>query len=89
MISDTQAQRIASDWHGGGGSPLYVFASTGAIVDALPAELRHNLQWCRAHRAEHAAAIAARELMSLRDYVNEQGERGPVADWYARVICAR
>jgi hypothetical protein len=88
MISDQTAQRIASEWHGGGGSALYQFSSTGAIVPGLGAEIQDNLRWCWAHREEHAQHIAARELMSLRDYVSTTGERGPVADWHSRVICA-
>ena len=34
MITDTEARKIASEWHGGGGSALYAFSSTGAIDTA-------------------------------------------------------
>ena len=45
-----QARNLAYDWHGGGGSPLYRFASTGQIQDDdhrqdLLAELRDDLAW--------------------------------------------
>jgi hypothetical protein len=34
MITDAEARKIAYDWHGGGSTALYAFASTGAINTA-------------------------------------------------------
>lgn len=34
MISTRQARDIAADWHGGQGSALYMFASSGYMEDA-------------------------------------------------------
>ena len=82
MITDVQAQRIASDWHSGGGSPLYQFSSTGAIVPGLLAEIDANM------RSDDDAGPNYRELAALKQYVSTIGERGPIADWYARVICS-
>lgn len=79
MISDTDAQRTAGDWHGGGGSALYVFASTGAIVPGLQAEI---LECLRGGVDDHDRA----RLGELEEYRRRTGPRGPVNDWYARVI---
>lgn len=82
-ISDTDAQRTASDWHGGGGSALYQFASTGAIVPGLLSEIDS----CIAYDGCGGIETASDTLRGLRAYVETSGERGPVSDWYARVIC--
>jgi hypothetical protein len=77
---DVTAQAIAALWHGGGGTALYQFASTGAIdVDAI----RHELI------REYADATLddAIELDTLSGYVDSRGSRGPVSGWYERVIC--
>jgi hypothetical protein len=36
MIDLKEARRIAYDWHGGQGSPLYSFASTGDVANITP-----------------------------------------------------
>lgn len=52
MITLDEARRIAYDWHGGGGSPLYSFASTsghGAPENITPATVKEvdtALAWC-------------------------------------------
>ena len=81
MINDTQAQKIVGDWHGGGGSALYQFASTGAIVDGLITEIDLNVE-------EDIAETEREKLRMPWDYCASIGQRGPVDGWYARVICA-
>lgn len=77
-LSDGAARRIASDWHGGQASALYMLASTGATtdprysVDDLLAEVE-----CAASDATEGTA----ELDMLAEYVRTVGPRGPVADW--------
>lgn len=80
MLTDQAAQKIARDWHGGGGSALYQFASTGAIVAGLQLEILNCL------RGENDPTERAR-LGSLEEYRRRTGLRGPIAHWYARVIC--
>lgn len=42
MLDEDSARHIASQWHSGSGSPLYVFCSTGKVddMDALRGEIR-------------------------------------------------
>lgn len=76
MISDGQARRIASDWHGGMSSALYSLASSGAVDldrarDEISRELR-NLD----------VGEIRRELLALDKYVRTAGERTAVAEWF-------
>ena len=53
-----QARNLAYSWHGGGGSPLYRFASTGQIQDEdhrldLLREIRADLVWVCDNYREH------------------------------------
>ena len=89
MITDQEAQRIASEWHGGAGSALYQFTSTGAIADSEhePIDLLGELQGC-----ETAAYTTTREREEIADliaYVKMHGPRPAQPDWYERVICAQ
>lgn len=72
-ISDGEARRIASEWHGGQSSPLYALSSSGAIV----AEVREEIEECRQAGTIESDA----ELPRLDAYVAEHGERGPVPGW--------
>jgi hypothetical protein len=77
MIRDTTAQRIAADWHGGGGTALYQFASTGRIrLGPLLYEIDVT-----------SAGSGDDELTKLWEYVLAKGNRGVVPNWYERVIC--
>lgn len=79
MNDDTRARKIASDWHGGGGSAVYALASTGAIDTARD---DHNLLdeindcYPSAHDEDDFQDI---EWLTL--YVRKRGTRGPVAGW--------
>lgn len=52
MITLAQAREIAYAWHGGGGSPLYSFASTSNdgtprnITPDTVSEVNGNIRWC-------------------------------------------
>ena len=86
MITDTKARKIASEWHGGGGTALYAFASTGAIDTAranhdLWQEITDNLNdIANAGRYEDADRHV-NELFDLRNYIMHHEARGPVAGW--------
>jgi hypothetical protein len=86
MITDLDARRIASEWHGGGGSALYAFASTGAIdtaywshsiTDEIWRCLRNDVE----SRSLEEQIPALRDLTALLAYVDHHAERGPVAGW--------
>jgi hypothetical protein len=74
MIRDTTAQRIAADWHGGGGSKLYQFASTGAIPVHIIDEMAES-------------GMDQRTFDKMAYYMGVKGERLAQKDWYRNVIC--
>lgn len=71
MIDLETARDIAYAWHGGGGSPLYSFASTSNdgqprnVTPATVAEVDDDIAWCREHAEEHDLDY----LPQLRDYL--------------------
>lgn len=67
------ARRVASEWHSGPSSPLYAFASSGAILPGLAEEVDE----CR--QAADTAEQSDVELLAA--YVAAIGERGPVSGW--------
>ncbi|TCO49652.1 hypothetical protein EV192_11417 [Actinocrispum wychmicini] len=76
MITDGQARRIASGWHGGMSSALYSLASSGAIdLDRVRDEISREL-W----RLD--VGQVRRELLALDKYVRTAGERTAVAEWF-------
>ncbi|MDX8143291.1 hypothetical protein SK854_14275 [Lentzea sp. BCCO 10_0061] len=76
MISDGQARRIASDWHGGMSSALYSLASSGAVdLDRARDEISRELQ-------NLDVGEIRRELLALDKYVRTAGERTAVAEWF-------
>lgn len=76
MITDTEARRIASSWHGGGGTALYAFASTGAIDTArADHDIKNEIQTCYFYPDDMPG------LRSLLAYVVHHGKRGPVPGW--------
>ncbi len=82
MISDTEARKIASEWHGGQGTALYAFSSTGAIDTAradhdATAEVA-DLIWAIPAETDERNA---NELRDLERYVNANGPRGPQEGW--------
>ncbi|SMD23928.1 hypothetical protein [Lentzea albidocapillata] len=76
MISDGQARRIASDWHGGMSSALYSLASSGTVdLDRVRDEISRELQ-------NLDVGEIWRELLALDKYVRTVGERTAVAEWF-------
>ncbi len=63
-MTESQARRIASEWHGGKSSALYAFASSGTILDTLEREIRDDLKESTEYQSDD-------ELSSLLDYVKE------------------
>lgn len=75
MISDGQARRIASDWHGGMSSALYSLASSGAIdLDRVRDEISREL-W------KLDVGEVRRELLALDKYVRTAGARPVQSGW--------
>jgi len=82
MITDTEARRIADQWHGGGGTALYAFASTGAIDTARSGHFiyREITETIDTERRSQQG-IATDDLRSLIEYIDYHGPRGPVPGW--------
>lgn len=57
-------RRVAGDWHGGQGSALYAFASSGTVVPGITGEIRRCL------RDQSGNPDARRELEALLHYVD-------------------
>jgi hypothetical protein len=75
MISDGQARRIASEWHGGMSSALYSLASSGVIdLDRVRNEISHEL-W------QLDVGEVRRELLALDKYVRTAGTRPAQSGW--------
>jgi hypothetical protein len=75
VISDGQARRIASDWHGGMSSALYSLASSGAIaLDRARDEISRELRQLDVGEVRH-------ELLALDKYVRTAGERPTQTGW--------
>ena len=91
MITDTEARKIASDWHGGQGSALYAFSSTGAIDTArddhnLYQEISDAIGSIQKQAAQQSIGMpeyrrSSRQLFGIRDYILEHKARGPVEGW--------
>jgi hypothetical protein len=75
VISDGQARRIASEWHGGMSSALYSLASSGAIdLDRMRDEISREL-W------KLDVGEVRRELLALDKYVRTAGARPAQSGW--------
>lgn len=81
-----QVRRIASEWHGGQGSPSYALASSGAILPGCSTELwasvadaRHQLEQGLDSELTH---LDVQELAALAEWVERTGVRGPIAGWH-------
>lgn len=75
VISDGQARRIASEWHGGMGSALYSFASSGAVdFEWIMLEIRCEL-------LNLDDETLRRELLALGKYVRSAGCRPKQGGW--------
>lgn len=78
--SNTEARRIAAEWHGGMSSPLYALTSSGAIVDGVVDEIEDDLTMADAFGSLLGEADR-QDLIWLRLYVALHGARGPVKGW--------
>jgi hypothetical protein len=75
MITDSQARRIAAEWHGGQASALYALASSGAVdADAVRNEISRDIVTLE-------VGVARRDLLALDTYVRHAGERGRQEGW--------
>jgi len=70
----------AYEWHGGGGSPLYSFASTGGKIHSakhkseLESEIQKCIDWVKANGAKHGDEYKGedKKLAALLAYVKSQ-----------------
>lgn len=97
MLTDLEARKIASTWHGGGGSKLHALASTGTIVGSGSLfcpyrgtvdeinDTMYTIVGADPHGTDaQSAAEEAGERAELRDlieYCITHGERGPQDGW--------
>lgn len=86
MITNTEARKIASKWHGGGGTALYAFASTGAIDTARDDHdlLDEITSIKRVLDEDYTTGRGAEDedIADLLEYVTRtNGPRGPVDGW--------
>jgi hypothetical protein len=75
-ISDLEARKIASEWHGGQGSSLYALCSTGAIDADVASEITECARSCKGRGGSDFT-----NLIELRTYVTRNGPRGPQDGW--------
>lgn len=72
MITETEARHIASEWHGGQGSPFYAFSSSGHVdrvgMERETAECLRLLTGSGQYSDEDIATESER-LTTLREYV--------------------
>ena len=77
LMSDAQARVTAMQWHGGGGSELYAFGSSGAVpwdAAGLLGEIHEE--------STRAAVPASREaLKALGRYIEATPPRDPQPGW--------
>jgi hypothetical protein len=64
-------RETACEWHGGGGSALYAYCSTGTIVDGLREEVQENIDWCLGFPDTDEAGDLL-NLQQLLDVVTEE-----------------
>ena len=84
-LSDLEARKIASEWHGGMMSPLYALASSGyvsALADdreMLMQEIRENLQTTIEDDQPETDRLASLSAYVIRRSIN--GRFGTVDGW--------
>lgn len=82
MLTDTQARKIASEWHGGQFTALYALSSSGAIdhnqeaLDPKASPILAEITDCKPEDDQSTG-----DLIGLLAYVIQNGPRGPVAGW--------
>lgn len=68
MITDTEARKIASEWHGGGGTALYAFSSTGAIDTAREDhDIESEIRECINSASDEQEIEKLRDLLRYTD----------------------
>jgi hypothetical protein len=79
----SELRAIASAWHGGMSSPLYAFASSGAIVDGIEREIRECMDGAEQFGLTDPDYATDRpSLIRLLAHVAYHGNRGPVEGWH-------
>lgn len=74
-----RARRIANEWHGGQGSAMCAFATSGAVLEgALAEEIRYELLHAD---VDVQGETAIDELTWLAEYVQMIPQRGPCSGW--------
>lgn len=64
---------VAAEWHDGQWSPLYAYASSGAIVDGLTTDIIADIRSCLAHDDNtEPDTYQAGRLLDLLDHVVDQ-----------------
>jgi hypothetical protein len=83
VISDLEARKIASEWHGGGGTALYAFASTGSINTArADHDLENEVLGCvNGALSPQDKSDTLALLAYIRRYTDHHGARGPQPGW--------
>jgi hypothetical protein len=89
MINPRAAAHIASMWHGGGGSALYSFASTGAITHNTMVEVESDIAeqvqlYIGYGEKENIGHV--KELAKLLEYLVTIGERAAQDGWYELAV---
>lgn len=80
IITDGQARRVASHWHGGSASAMYAFVSTG-YIDFQP--LMDEIAALRREWGQNEDAPLHRtEFDALTRYVRDRGPRGKQEGWF-------
>lgn len=79
MIRHRTARRIASEWHGGITSDLYLLTSTGTI--STDAEREIGLCMMALESQDTYRDKDHKNLFNLLQYVRHYGPRGPVDGW--------
>lgn len=75
MLTDTEARRIAADFHGPDAPALTALSTSGAIMEPILNELeRHTMLY-------GADPVCRKELTALAVYCFTKGKRGPVDGW--------
>jgi hypothetical protein len=77
LMNDAQARVTAMSWHGGGGSELYSFGSSGAI----PWDPTGLLAEISTARGEAGSAASHDALLALAKYIEVTPPRDPQPSW--------
>ena len=76
MITDLQAKKYSSEWHGGQWTALYALSSSGAIASTL--DCGYEITECLNQNTDSIEEI---KLARLLKYILHYGPRDPVKGW--------